>query len=287
MLTESRRDKALIKLFLSGYGDGSWADREPKWPDEEKEGAADALATRSDGRTLAIEHTLIQPFVGDKEDFHRFQRFLRIEEDKSLIVPERAIYIAVPVGALQKGYSWDPVVRDVHDWLKANVSSIPKGESQQTCTLSSISRKQARDLILHVRVQVIPRFQGALMIRRYPVERSLGEVVEKALRQKLPKLVKTEADRRILLLERDQMTLSELSIYDEIEKRSIVFPDLAEVHEIWFAETVFYELAKYVGFQLYDGDRALVQTLEFLGGHLIARSENGVPSVIRSPSAYD
>jgi hypothetical protein len=89
--------------------------------------------------------------------------------------------------------------------------------------------------------------------------------------------VKTKADKRILLLERDQFTLKELSIYDEIEVRRTMFPDLAKVHEVWFAETVFYESDKYVGFELYDS-RILVQTLGFLDGRLLERSENGMPS---------
>lgn len=67
-----------------------------------------------------------------------------------------------------------------------------------------------------------------------------------------------------------------MSIYDEIEKRRAMFPDLAEVHKAWFAETVFYETAKCVSFELYDS-RALVQTLGFMGGQLIHRSENGIP----------
>ena len=114
------------------------------------------------------------------------------------------------------------------------------------------------------------------MIRRYGVER-LNEVVEKALKGKLPKLVKTLADKHILLLERDQFTLRELRIYDKIEERRTVFPNLAKVHEIWFADTVFYETDNYVRFELYDG-RVLVQTLGFLDEQLIERSENGMPS---------
>src|SRR4030095_200324 len=106
MPTECRREHILIELFLSSYEHNSWAHCHRDWLEKKEDGAVEVLATRPDGKTLAIEHTLIQPFVGDKEDFAYFRSsFLRIEEDKALIVPERIIYVDVPIGALQKGYS--------------------------------------------------------------------------------------------------------------------------------------------------------------------------------------
>jgi hypothetical protein len=87
--------------------------------------------------------------------------------------------------------------------------------------------------------------------------------------------VRTDADKRILLLERDQLPLNEQSIYDEIAQRRAMFPDLAKVHEIWFAETVFYErfgAQKCVFFNLYNG-QSQVKTLGFLEGQLIHKSE--------------
>ena len=125
-----------------------------------------------------------------------------------------------------------------------------------------------------MRVIFSPGSAGAFLIRRYG-DVHLGEVVEKALRAKLPKLVRTAADKRILLLERDQWKLHPLSIYDEIENRRAMFPDLAKVHEVWFADTVFYQIDQCVFFEMYDG-QTLVQTLGFMGGQLIDKSENGI-----------
>jgi hypothetical protein len=46
----------------------TWADADKDWVDRRKDGGVEMLARRSsDGKTLAIEHTLIQPFVSDKE----------------------------------------------------------------------------------------------------------------------------------------------------------------------------------------------------------------------------
>ncbi len=275
MPTKSRREHILIERFLDAYETNSWVNCHRHWLEKTQDGAVEILATKADGTTLAIEHTLVQPFVRDKEDLARFQHFLRMEEDNSLIVPERIIYVYVPAGALQKGYSWDAVVTTVHNWLKINIVSLPEGISQQTCPMSDIRKRKARDLNLRVQVIFVPGLEGAFMIRRYGEER-LGEVVEKALTEKLPKLAKTAADKRILLLERDQFPLSELDIYDEVEKRRVMFPDLAKVDEVWFAETVFYTTDNYVRFTLYDS-RELRQSLGFLNGQLIERSENGMP----------
>ena len=283
MPTDSRREHTLIDLFLSCYGNDSWANCELDWLEKRKDGAVEVLATRSDGKTLAIEHTLIQPFARDKEDFAYFRKsFLPIEDDKSLIIPGRIIYIDVPIGALQGGYCWNPVVAAVHKWLKVHRFLLPEGRSQHKCPIGDVRKTKVSDLNLQVRVIFSPGFEGAFMIRRYGVER-LDEVVEKALKEKLPKLVKTKADKHILLLERDQFTLSELRIYEEIEKRRVMFPDLAKVDEVWFAETVFYTSDKYIRFELYDS-RTLVQSLAFLDGQLIGRSENGMPTLAAGSS---
>ena len=50
------------------------------------------IATRkSDGLKIAIEHTLIEPFVGEKTDFHSHFKELAIQlrADQSLMEPER------------------------------------------------------------------------------------------------------------------------------------------------------------------------------------------------------
>lgn len=115
----------------------------------------------------------------------------------------------------------------VHEWLRANIRSLPTGESMQTCRISGAMS----DVILQVRVIPEPTFAGQPLIRRYgPVD--VGETVERALKSKLPKLVGTVADRRILLLERNQWSLNERDIHDEIEKRRPGFPALAQASSI-------------------------------------------------------
>lgn len=52
--------------------------------------AVEVLATRGDRTTLAIEHTIVQPFVGEKADSNAFMKaFGRIEKNPDLAIPER------------------------------------------------------------------------------------------------------------------------------------------------------------------------------------------------------
>jgi hypothetical protein len=94
MSAPHRREDEFIRLFLSAYENGSWADASHSQPDKivRSKPAVDWFASRKcDGMTLAIEHTIIEPFVGDESDLAIFLKaaFLEIESDASLLVPAR------------------------------------------------------------------------------------------------------------------------------------------------------------------------------------------------------
>jgi hypothetical protein len=59
--------------------------------------------------------------------------------------------------------------------------------------------------------------------------------------KKVPKLVKTKADRRLLFLERDQFTFDPDLMFAEIERQRAHFPLLNHVDEIWHVETISHE----------------------------------------------
>ena len=287
------REDPFIKLFLSAYENGSWADAALAKPDaiERTNPAVDQIATRkSDGKTLAIEHTIIEPFVNDKEDFAFFQAaFLGIEKDESLLVPGRWIRVFVPVGTLrnQPQESRDAIVQSVHRWIKSSRLILPDGISQNLCSITGIPGEPPFDITLSLKVVPLQggpvSERGSLHVRRQEVGSSLGDVIEKALRKKLPKLVNTPADKRILLLERQHMNLSPERMLEEIEKRRASFPALVGVDEIWTIETIFYGTAfggTYLRFELYKGSD-VVGSFDFEGGNLITKFEDGVGEVIR------
>jgi hypothetical protein len=65
-------------------------------PERTVDGGVEMLATRaSDGQKLAVEHTLIEPFVGEKTDFHSHYQVLarQLKADESLQVPGFSIAV--------------------------------------------------------------------------------------------------------------------------------------------------------------------------------------------------
>ena len=67
------KEQLLLKRFISAYEEGTWAEADCDWVDEREDGAVELIAKRSKGSsiglstpilssTLAIEHTLIQPY---------------------------------------------------------------------------------------------------------------------------------------------------------------------------------------------------------------------------------
>src|SRR5258708_7709339 len=136
-----RRERSLIKLLLSAYEYDTWKDCTLDWLEDKYDGAPEVLATKTDGTTLALEHTLIQPFVGEKVDSHRFlMAFRRIENHPALVVPERKLKVFIPVGALPVGHPWDAIGDEVLSWLKANHANLPEGLSARTILVGSSSK---------------------------------------------------------------------------------------------------------------------------------------------------
>jgi hypothetical protein len=230
------------------------------------DGAVEALVTRTDGQTMAIEHTLIEPFVGDKGDFAAFEReLLKIEDDKSLAVPDIGITIYVPVGILdgQKPAKRNVIVESIHSWIANNRLNLREGEHKYQCEVPG-----SPPVTLTIKRNKFSLPQGIVLVRRQQVANDLDKVIEKALRKKLPKLMNTEADRHVLFLERDQFTFNPDLIFAEIERQRPNFPFLERVDEIWHVETIGYRRDGIVHFELPEGDRVLA-TIAFKNGELL------------------
>ena len=282
MPTKPRPEDVFIEAFLSAYEDLTWADAEKDWVDRRKDGGVEMLATRrSDDQTLAIEHTLIQPFVSDKEDFAFFgPSFLKIQDDKSLIVPDKWIQVFVPVGTLHgypKPASREVIVKAVHEWISANRLTVPDGDSEHQCLVIGMPGKPDFEITLTIKVKPLPK-HGDLHVRRQQVGNDFADVVRKALTTKLPKLTKQKADKRVLILERQHMNLVPEQMQDEIKRQAPDFPQLAFVDEIWILETIGYEPGGYFLFELNDENNRHLSTMSFHGGVWTSRSgKDGIP----------
>jgi len=280
-------EDVFIKIFLSGYERGSWADAGCKKPDaiDRMKPAVDQIATRKfDGKVLAIEHTIIEPFVKEKEDFASFEDLLAIEDDRTLAVQGLWIQIFVPVGTMRSrpAATRAATVQSVHEWIKMNRLSLVEGSAQHRCRIAGIPSEPHGEVTLTLKVTPLRRGSaaepGVVHVRRQQVNSDLGDVIEKALNRKLPKLVMAPADKRILLLERQHMNCVPASILEEIESRRQRFPMLSCVDEIWIVETPFYGTVfggTYLRFERYLNGK-MIESLDFDDGKLLMRSEDGM-----------
>ena len=281
--TKPRPEDVFIAAFLSAYEDLTWADAEKDWLDRRIDDAVEMLATRSsDGKTLAIEHTLIQPFVSDKEDFAFFgPSFLKIEDDRALIVADKWIQVFVPVGTLNgypKPASRRIIVKAVHEWIKARSFTLPDGDSEHQCAVTGMPGKGDFEITLTIKVTPLPG-DGSIQVRRQQVGNDFADVIRRALITKLPKLTKQKADKRVLILERQHMNLRSEQILVEVRKQAVeirkqdpYFPQLAQVDEIWILETVDDEPGGVFFFELKDENNSHLSTMSFHGEVWISRS---------------
>jgi hypothetical protein len=267
-VAQPRREDEFVDIFLSAYENGSWKDAHVERPEKTQDNAVEAIATRkSDGRKLAIEHTIVEPFVGEKADVAQFwPAFEKLQEDPSFLVPNRITRVFVPVGILngQKADARQAIVNGIAAWLKANISSLPEDWSKRVSRID-LPGKSPLDVMLNIEVLPTPNY-SSFRVWRQQVSIDLDKVVEKALRNKLPKLAKTTADQRILMLERQHMNLLPKQIITEIEKLRPFFPDLQKVDEIWLAETIFYATDNTIFFFRYDTEGANQAEIGFWGG---------------------
>lgn len=107
------------------------------WPDEDSSKKnVDALCRDTEGRTLAIEHTLIEPYPGHKEDTVRFLKTLAtLENHPGLVQKGYLVMVSQPVGAIPKGIKWDEVPQEMLVQL-APILLGWRGEGARTVTVN-------------------------------------------------------------------------------------------------------------------------------------------------------
>jgi hypothetical protein len=282
MPTKPRREDVFIEAFLSAYEDLSWADSDRDWVDRRIDGGVEMLATReSDGMTLAIEHTVAQPFVGEIEDYRAFfePSFLKLEADKSLIVPDRWIRVFIPARTLEghrKPDARSGIIQAVHDWIKNNRLIIADGQRDYPCTVTGVPGTADFEIMLTVNARETPK-NGALQVRRQQVKNDFSEVIRTVMEKKVTKLVAQPADKHVLILERQHMNLVPKQILDEVRKQAVTFPLMASV-EVWILETIGYQPGGHFLFELNDDNDRHLATITCEGTTWTSRSgKDGIP----------
>jgi hypothetical protein len=233
-----RDDIELVKMFLSKYKDedGNSYTLESR-PDttERKEKAIEAIAVAKNGRRLAIEHTLIQPFEKQREDDIPFLAvFEQLRADASLRVPNRLIDVLVPAFAVIKGPDWKVVANKVREWFVQVKNTLP-ADGEVWHTIPDVGF----ELKVLTQTMELPGTEGVVAVGRLlPTGEPFGKVLLKALSNKVPKLVATPADRRILLLEDGTVAIGFVKITRGIDENVETIPDLKKIHAVWVVHTM-------------------------------------------------
>lgn len=256
MPTKPRREDLFIKTFVSAYENLSWADAELFWVDQQQDRGVEVVATRkSDGKTLAIEHTVAEPFVGEIEDFNVFFKpsFLKLNEDKSLIVPDRWIQVFVPVRTMEghkRKETSKGIVEAVREWISTEAPNTADGQHDYQCPVRGVPGVVDFDITLTVTTKNVK--PGSVHVRRQQVKDDFPDVIRNIMERKVKKLANQPADKRVLILERQHRNLTPEMIMAEIAKQAPSHPDMALIDEVWTLETIGYEGIGHYIFELSD-----------------------------------
>jgi len=217
-----KRDQELVSDFVSALNQQSGTTFQiVRWPDAEDRinSAVDAVAEDANGNTVAFEHTLIEPFEGQRADDNRFEKvFEPLEGSPALMKSGCNVNIGVRVGAIPNGVKWEVVAERVREHLSR---IIPLSDGDGIETVAGLP------FTLQVSLGVVPHGTDEadrVWVYRWLPASSLREVVGRALSRKLPKLVAERADRHVLLLEQADIAHGHADIRIAIDDLSSEFP---------------------------------------------------------------
>lgn len=204
------------------------------WPDRDSSKKnVDATCVDDDGRKLAIEHTLIQPFENEKADAAIFlQTLATLENNPALLQAGHMYLVSQPVGSIPKGIKWSAVPKEMLNQLPNVLPGLPEGANKVTV------QTPGRGLDLSIqKLNLGPGYPGKFLTgRQWPGDPG-PEVILSGLRNKVPKLSVADADNRILLLEKDSVAGTIDSQFELVKDSNEVKGLLGGIDEIWAADT--------------------------------------------------
>jgi hypothetical protein len=231
----SKHDKYVIECWLRLYNclNGT-TFRVHDCPDRDSSKKnVDAVCRDDAGRSLAIEHTLIQPFDGEKKDTARFMEALApLENHPDLVLPGYLVMANQTVGAIPTGVDWTQIPEEVLKGLKSILPTLPDGVKKVKIAVS----KWSAELQIS-KMQIGQSDPGKFLVgRRWPGDPG-PELIVRALEKKVPKLSARTEEKRILLLEQDAMAGSTDSQFERLPDDPFIKRLLQLIDEVWLAMT--------------------------------------------------
>jgi hypothetical protein len=216
----NQRDKDVIEHWLRLYNrltSASFAVVD--WPDSDSSKKnVDAICRDRKGHTLAIEHTLIEPFDDEKADADRFGKTLAsLENHQSLLQRGYMFLVSQPLGSIPNGIEWRDIPQELLRQLPNILPTLPEGDADL------VVRSEKWELPLRInKLRLLPQDPGKFLTGRIGPGDPGSELIIRALGKKMPKLSAANADKRVLTLEKD-------AVAGTIENQ---FEQIPENHEI-------------------------------------------------------
>jgi hypothetical protein len=238
----SEREKTVIQVFLRRYNAKFGRTyRIIGWPEEierEKRLAGpgetiDALAVDSNGRTLALEHTIIEAFEDAMTSDSRFEPLISALKTPSMKVPGHHIIVYMPLASMDgmTAREREAFAQEFAAWFDGIRLTLPEGMSDENPVL----RGRPFAVRLYNR-RLGDDHPGRVTVQRYP-QPDFPPRLRRAVEDKLPKLLGFQADERVLLLERrDDDTPNSFQVHRCL-KGLEGSCDLARLSEVWLADT--------------------------------------------------
>jgi hypothetical protein len=223
--TEKQRDRQLVDLFLQTYKQGQYAAHPRKWITHSQRKDVEVIAEGATGERLAVEHTLLESFprVWEKEKFIKVAS-QKLREDATLRVPERIIWVFLPADALDRSQQWLWTALDaaLACWARTSLAALPTGDSTHRIEIplpSGASRPLEINTTVH---EARGNLLGAVFVHGDPPKnvKPVLPALEKAMREKVPKLIKSDAEKRVLLLELHGMLIRADWVIDQLRADS-------------------------------------------------------------------
>ena len=240
-------EKDVISRFVSQMNAANVSSYNiTSWPDASNRSSKDidAIAEDHSHVTLGIEHTLLQPFEGERRDTSIFlQTVATLDKQPNLAVAGFEVSVAFEVGAVDRGVEWSTIAPAVAVWYLNHSAHISTGRTSHIVS----------GLPFELRVVITKKptsYKSVFLVERQMPDNSLSRVIEKALTDKLPKLAAANTDRRILLFEQSSIVVDGGSAAEYIESVRSDHPLLESIDEIWSIKTAGLESEGYTAIDL-------------------------------------
>lgn len=237
-----KRDRQLAMALVRGFNQMSWGNYDHFSFPEDIAGhveAVDVIAIAPSGTRLAVEHTTVLPFLGEREDTIAFAEvFSQLESDPLFRLPEFGIDVHIPIGVIPRGKSAKELRRHAREtvcsWFLKEAIKFPVG----------CSRQQVPHLGFDHTLIIIkePHRESRVFLFRSGLPDTFGDVVGKAVRDKIPKLSRSDTDKKVLLLEKDNLPRGYVEAARHLDDSIVSSEYNNALDEIWMVNTASWDL---------------------------------------------